>query len=259
RSSAVEEDGCALAGPGGLVRERERVEIVRRRAGVVDPFAQQRPAADHVDRGARLVLVREVAPDGIARPELPERLQGERDEPPRPEALVIVRAVLDVDLEAGAELPRVLLERRLEPARTESAALEPGRRELRHRREDRARIDVGRAEDFERARRPAPLGERRPLEHHRAGEAARHADARRVRARVDPRALPERPAEAGCAGGSPALHGDDLRIDVETEPLDEPARELAEREAVPHRQRTGADEALPPVAQPEALDRTADR
>jgi hypothetical protein len=35
---------------------------------------------------------------------------------------MVVRAVLDVDLEAGAELPRVLLERRLEPARVRRTA-----------------------------------------------------------------------------------------------------------------------------------------
>jgi hypothetical protein len=38
---------------------------------------------------------------------------------------------------------------------------------------------------------------------------------------------------------------------------DEPDAELAEREPVTHRQRTGAHEALPAAAQPEALDGTA--
>ena len=40
---------------------------------------------------------------------------------------------------------------------------------------------------------------------------------------------------------------------------DEPVRELAERESVPHRQRTGADEALPPGSQAQTFDRPAGR
>ena len=148
----------------------------------------------------------------------------------------------------------MLVEGRLEPALAKRAAAQPVRRELGHRARERASVDVGRAEELERARRSAPLGERGAFQHHRARIAARHGDVRRIRARVDPHAAAERPALAG-----PALHGDDLQLDVQIQRLHEPARELAHRQAVAHGQRPGADKAFPSGTQPRALYAAADR
>jgi hypothetical protein len=61
----------------------------------------------------------------------------------------------------------------------------------------------------------------------------------------------------GASSGLPALHLDHAIIDVELEVIDEPAAELAERQAVAHRHRPGADEALPARAQRQPFDRAA--
>ena len=75
------------AHPCSLIASRS----ASRRARVVDPFAQQRAAVDHVDREpVVLVLVREVAPDRIVRLQLPQRLERERLQAPRAERVVIV-------------------------------------------------------------------------------------------------------------------------------------------------------------------------
>ena len=59
----------------------------------------------------------------------------------------------------------------------------------------------------------------------------------------------------GASSGLPALHLDHPVIDVELEVVDEPAAELAQRQAVAHRHRPGADEALPARAQRQPFDR----
>src|SRR5439155_3254016 len=56
-----------------------------------------------------------------------------------------------------------------------------------------------------------------------------------------------------------AVHRDHFELDIEPERLLEPARQLAHRQPVTHRQRTGADEALPALAQTRALDRAPSR
>ena len=122
----------------------------------------------------------------------------------------------------------------------------------------RARIDVGSAEQFERPRGAAAFRERRALEHHRAGIGARHPQIRRVGTGIDPGALAERPAESRRGVGLPALHLDDAIVDVELERSDEPRAQFAERQAMAHRQRPGADEAFPAGAQRQAFDRPPD-
>src|SRR6185369_1143110 len=119
--------------------------------------------------------------------------------------------------------------------------------------------EVGRAEELERTRGAPAFGERGALEHDRAGVAARHPEIRCVGARVDPGALAERPAETRRGARLPALHGDDLALEVEPAAGDEPAGELAERHAVAHRQRAGAHEALPARFEQAALDRPSGR
>ena len=56
---------------------------------------------------------------------------------------MLVRAIVDVDLKARAQLARVLVECRLEPAGTQAAAAQPRRHDALHRGEQRARIESG--------------------------------------------------------------------------------------------------------------------
>ena len=77
--------------------------------------------------------------------------------------------------------------------------------------------------------------------------------------RVDPDALARGQPKPGAVVGLPALHLDHAIVDVELEVVDEPAAELAQRQAVAHRHRPGADEAFPARAQRQPLDRAAGR
>ena len=169
--------------------------------------------------------------------------------------MVVVRRVLDVHLESGAEPSGVLVERRLEPTGPQPAAAQPLRRELVHFPEERLGLEVGSAEDFQRPRGPAAFRQGRALEHDRAGITARHGEARSVGTRVHPAALAERPAEARRRLRLPALHRHHLAVDVEAERRDEPARQLPHGEAVAHRQRARSHEALLPGPQLQAFDR----
>ena len=171
--------------------------------------------------------------------------------------MVRVVAILDVDLDAVAELAGVLVKGRFEPAFAQAATGEPVGRQGVHSGQQRASIEVGGAEEFERAGGAAPFGERRAFEHHRAGVATRHRQVGCVRAGVDPGPLAERPAEAGAGFGLPVAHGNDLPVEVELQRAHEPAGELAQGEAVAHRQRAGADETLPARAQGQPFDRPA--
>ena len=152
----------------------------------------------------------------------------------------------------------MLLESGLEPARAEPAALHPLGCERGHGRGHRPRVEIGRTHDLERPRRPAPLGERGPFQQDGAGEAARHPEVRGVGAGVHPGAFAEWPAESRTSRRRPVLHRDDLALDIEAERAHEPAGELSQREAVTHRQRSSADEALPPLPQAEPFDRSTD-
>ena len=51
------------------------------------------------------------------------------------------------------------------------------------------------------------------------------------------------------------MHVDDPALEIETEAMHEPKRQLTERKTVTHRQRAGADEALPPGTQAQTLYR----
>ena len=103
---------------------------------------------------------------------------------------------------------------------------------------------------------PLPSLKRRAFEHDRAGIVARHADVGRVGAGVDPDAVVG-PAEARAVVGLPPFHRDDAIIDVQLEVIDEPMAELAQRQAVAHRDRAGADEAFPAGPERQPLDRAA--
>src|SRR3546814_4989637 len=107
-------------------------------------------------------------------------------------------------------------------SRTYTLFLDPTRFPSLHLGDHRLGVDVGRAEQFERARCPPALAERCALDHHGAGIGARHIDVRGVGAGIDPHAV-LRPAEAG-AFGLPALHRDHAVIDIEPEVADEPMR-----------------------------------
>ena len=79
-----------------------------------------------------------------------------------------------MNLHAAAQLADVFVKRRLEPAVAQVAAFEPVWRERLHFLDDRARIDIGSAEQFERPRGAAPFRKRRALDHHGARVGARH-------------------------------------------------------------------------------------
>src|ERR1700680_4081534 len=100
--------------------------------------------------------------------------EGERLDAPRLEYLVIVAGTLRVNLHAVAKLARMFVERGLEPAIAQAATIEPPRRQGDHFLHDSAGIDIGSAEQFERAGGAAPFRERRALDHHRARIGARH-------------------------------------------------------------------------------------
>src|SRR3546814_13061891 len=63
-------------------------------------------------------------------------------------------------MDAAAKLAGMLVEGRLKPDVAQFATTEPFGREPVHFGDQRARVDVGRAEDFQRPRRPAPLAQR---------------------------------------------------------------------------------------------------
>src|SRR3546814_8050610 len=72
-----------------------------------------------------------------------------------------------MNMDAAVERADMLVEGRLKPDVAQLAAAEPFGREAVHFGNDRARVDVGRAEQFERARRSPALAQRRALDHHR--------------------------------------------------------------------------------------------
>src|SRR3546814_2482720 len=97
----------------------------------------------------------------------------------------------------------------------------------------------------------------RAFQHHRTGISAGHGEVGGVGAGIDPDALFQRPAVTGGGVGLVAVHLDDAIGDVALHSLDEPEAQLAERQAVAHRPRPGADAALPAGEKDEAIDRPA--
>src|SRR4051812_13271999 len=105
-----------LVRPGPLVRSGERVEVIRGRLWVVDPFPQCRPAVDHVDGElAELIFVREIAPEVVVRVDAADRLEGERLQPPGPEGVMIVGRALGMDEDASTQSADMLVKGWLEP------------------------------------------------------------------------------------------------------------------------------------------------
>ena len=159
-----------------------------------------------------------------------------------------------------AQLASVFVEGRFEPAVTQHATLQPLRRQLVHLGDQQLGIETGigrRPEQFERPRRTAPFGQGRAFEHHGAGISAGHRQIGRIRAGIHPAALAQRPAVTWGCIRLPALHRDHFAIDIELQRGDEPARQFAHGQTMPHRQRAGTDEALPACAQQQTFDRPA--
>ncbi len=185
-------------------------------------------------------------------------LEGQGLDPPGAERLMVVGRALGVDLHPAAELAGVLVEGRLEGQVAQLAALQPIGLEAMHLGDQLATVDIGGAEQLQRAGGAAALREGAALDHHRAGVGPSHPQVRGVGAGIDPGALAQRPAVAGPVLGPPALHLDHPVVDAQLEPVDEPAAELAQGQAVAHGQGAGSDEALPARAQRQALDRAPD-
>jgi hypothetical protein len=177
----------------------------RGRVRIVDPLAQQRAAVDQVDREpVALVLVGEVAPQRVVRVRRRRialnasacrrhgrNARGRSSRPRRGSA-------------ARAELARRACGRSARTSTRAAGSREPLRRERAASREHGAASRSGAPNSSSGRVVPRPFGQRRALEHHRAGVAARHRQVRRVRARVHPAALAERPAVARRALRLPA-------------------------------------------------------
>ena len=193
----VTEVGLALVFPGAFVGDGQRVEVAGRGGSVVDPFAQQRRAVDHVDRQlVELIFVREVAPQLVVGLEPPDRLEGERLQPPRLERLVVVERPFGVDEHAAAQLADMLVEGRLERRRRAACSRRAIRGASRSISAMTSRGSMSGAPNSSSGRVvPLPSLKRRAFEHHRAGIGARHVEVGGVGAGVDPDAL-GRPAEA---------------------------------------------------------------
>ena len=79
-------------------------------------MAKARPAVDHVDRKlSELIFIRKVTPQVVIGIEPANGLEAQRLQPPWRELSVIVERAFRVDLNAVAEFPDMLVERRLEP------------------------------------------------------------------------------------------------------------------------------------------------
>src|SRR5262249_58466748 len=94
------------------------------------PVAQEIAAVDKIDGKALvLVFVREVAPEIIIRSERAQGLERKGDQAPRPEVIVIIGPILDMDLDSRTEFARVLMKGRLKPTFPQPAAVHPLRRQ----------------------------------------------------------------------------------------------------------------------------------
>src|SRR6185295_3342361 len=152
KGRSVAEESSPLLLPGALIWDGESVEIARSSVRIVDPLAQQLGAVDHVDRElVEHIFVGEVAPQRIVRVKPADRLERERLQPPRLERLMAVERALSVDENTAAHFADMLVEGRLKGDVAQLAAGEPLGREFLHLGHDFQRLEVGRAEQFERA------------------------------------------------------------------------------------------------------------
>src|SRR3546814_17223205 len=79
RQCSVQQHHGKPVPPARLIGPRQRVEVARRRARIIDPLAQARAAVDHVDREHIVgVLIFEIlaAPDRVIRMEAADRQIG---------------------------------------------------------------------------------------------------------------------------------------------------------------------------------------
>ena len=154
----------------------------------------------------------------------------------------------DEQLDAVAADAGVLVPGRHEAHGSEADAGEPLAREVLG--EARA-VEPRRAEQLERPRGAARLGQVRPLE-----EAHARVDERGLRGRhVRRRKHPGQPGLAERRPAPPALAGDDLELELEPPLGAEEERELAHRHAVSRGEIVEAAEALEPGREPRPLDR----
>src|SRR3546814_14003884 len=112
---------------------------------------------------------------------------------------MFVPDTLCVDMDAAVELADMLVKGRLEPDIAQLAPAEPLGREPLHFGDHRLGVDVGSAEEFERARLPPDRAERCVLESYGAVSGARHMDLPRDGAGIEQPTV-FRPAETGAHG-----------------------------------------------------------
>src|SRR5262245_10863274 len=148
-----------------------------------------------------------------------------------------------------AELTDMFMKGGLEPAGPETTSVQPVRGKGCHCRHEQTGIQVGCTEEFQWMSSTTTFGERCAFEHYCSGITAGHPEIGGIGAGIDPGAFAQRPAISRCSGGAPTVHRDDPVVNVETEAVDEPGGKFTKREAMPHRQRTSANETLPPRSQ----------
>ena len=128
----------------------------------------------------------------------------------------------------------------------------PGRSRAVHRVGEPLGDDPGRADELERPRRPAAFRDVRAFEQHRARIHDRGVERRHVRRRHDPR----QPGLVVSTSRAASRHRHDLELGADAEVIVEEPRQLADRHAVPHRDRILADERLEPALEHRAFDAT---
>ncbi len=211
-----------------------------------DPGIEALPRVDElpVDRGPReevygrdvaAVLVGFRPPTEAGRVEIPQELHETQARLVRAERSL----VRDVQLDAAAVLARELVERGAEDVRPEDDARQAQRvRAIR----GGLRVEPRRADDLERVRRAARLGEVRPFQEAHPRVDERRLARRHVRRRQDPGGCL---SDAVAGGGPPAprdLHGNDGQVAAERELVVHVACDLPRRHAVAWRDGPESDE-----------------
>ena len=123
--------------------------------------------------------------------------------------------------------------------------------------QNRLGVDIRRAQQhFERTGGAAPLGQQRAFQHHRPGIGPGHGQIGGIGAGIDPGPLVQGPAKAGGGLRLPALHGNDLIVDLQAIVVDEPVAQFAQGHAVAHGHGAGPDKAFPAGDQAHPFHRT---
>src|SRR6185436_6249931 len=114
---AIQQNRFPLFAPRLLVDVREILQISRSSIRVIDPFPKQTTAVDQIDSETlSFIFIGEIAPEFVTGIKRAQRLACESNQAPRPKLVVIIARIINMHLNAGAQLARVFVKCRLEPA-----------------------------------------------------------------------------------------------------------------------------------------------